>query len=173
MKTAFLIFVFLHFSGLVIRAVYERLKQNGRADPESRLTVAVIFAVMCLLWASWFNMCSLDPYKLALSAGVRWAGLGLFFAGLVFSVGATLQLRGVENIEHLVTTGLFRKTRHPMYLGFILWILGWAIYHGAALSLLCGCVTILNIIHWKRLEEKQLASRYRQTYAAYRSKTWF
>ncbi len=37
-----------------------------------------------------------------------------------------IQLKGLENINHLVTTGLFSKIRHPMYDGFILWILGWA-----------------------------------------------
>jgi len=69
---------------------------------------------------------------------VRWIGFAIFLAGLGLSIEAVIQLKGLENINHLVTTGLFSKIRHPMYDGFILWILGWAIYHGAVISLLVG-----------------------------------
>jgi protein-S-isoprenylcysteine O-methyltransferase Ste14 len=57
---------------------------------------------------------------------------------MALAVGALIQLRGVENIKHMVTAGLFRKIRHPMYTGFILWIFGWSVYHGALLSLAIG-----------------------------------
>jgi protein-S-isoprenylcysteine O-methyltransferase Ste14 len=60
-----------------------------------------------------------------------------------------------------------------MYAGFILWILGWAIYHGAMLSLAVGLVGIGNILCWRRLEEKELESRYGQVYQEYRKGTWF
>jgi protein-S-isoprenylcysteine O-methyltransferase Ste14 len=92
---------------------------------------------------------------------------------LCLSIGALIQLRGLENINHLVTKGLFSKIRHPMYVGFILWIIGWAIYHGAVISLFVGFVAIGNILYWKRLEEKELESTYREVYLEYRKRTWF
>lgn len=173
MNTGFLVLVGLHFLGLIIRAIYELLKQDGRINPKSKITFVIIFFAMCLMWASWFNMCPLDPYQLSLPRVAKWIGLGTFLAGLGLSIGAVIQLRGLENINHLATKGLFSKIRHPMYVGFILWIVGWATYYGAVISLFLGFVAIGNIIYWKRLEERELESNYGEVYVEYRKRTWF
>ena len=55
----------------------------------------------------------------------------------------------------------------------MLWILGWAVYHCAIISLVAGLVGIGNIIYWQRLEEEELASRYGEIYREYRMGTWF
>ncbi len=95
-------------------------------------------------------------------------------AGPVFAVvGALAQLRGVENVDHLVTTGLFSRLRHPMYTGFILWILGWATFHGAAPSLLPGLLGIANVLYWRHLEELKLESTYGDAHRTYLRSTWF
>jgi protein-S-isoprenylcysteine O-methyltransferase Ste14 len=60
-----------------------------------------------------------------------------------------------------------------MYMGFILWIFGWAIYHGAVISLFVGFVAIGNIFYWKRLEEREMESTYGEVYVGYRNSTWF
>ena len=133
----------------------------------------IVFIAMCLMWASWFNMCSLDPFRISLLHIIKLFGFSVFLVGLILAIGALIQLRGLENINHLVTTGLFSRIRHPMYVGFILWIFGWAVYHGAILSLILGFVTIGNIIYWKRLEEKEMESNYGEVYLKYRKNTWF
>lgn len=173
MNTDYLIFLGLYLSSLVIRTSYELLKKAGRVNPKSMIIFAVVFAVMCLLWASWFSLCPLDPVRFALPDIVRWMALSMVIVGLGLAIGGVVQLRGVENIRHLVTTGLFSKLRHPMYTGFILWIAGWAIYHGAVVSLVMGCVGIGNILYWRRLEEENLESWYGEDYRGYRHGTWF
>jgi len=65
------------------------------------------------------------------------------------------------------------RLRHPMYTGFILWIVSWARFHGAAISLLPGLLGIVNVLHWRRLEEEKLESAYGESYRAYRRSTWF
>jgi len=173
MKPGYLVFMGLYFLGLMIRAIYEQLKKNGRIDPKSKFTFTIVFFAMCLLWASWFNMCPLDPFQLSMPQVVRWIGFSTFLVGLGLAIGAVIQLRGVENINHLVTKGLFSRIRHPMYVGFIFWIFGWAIYHGAVLSLLVGFVAIGNIFYWKRIEERELESAYGEIYSEYRKTAWF
>jgi len=173
MNTDYLVLLGLYLGSLIIRTSYELLKKAGRVNPKSTIIFAVIFAVMCLMWVSWFTLCPLDPFRLALPDQVRWMGLGVVILGLGLAIGAMVQLRGVENINHLVTTGLFSKLRHPMYTGFILWILGWPIYHGAVISLVIGFVGIGNILYWRRLEEENLESWYGKDYRAYRQGTWF
>jgi len=173
MKTDYLVFVGLYFLGMMIRAIYEELKKNSRVSPKNIITFAIVFLAMCLMWASWFNMCPLDPLQISLPRVVTWIGFGTFLVGLVLAIGAAIHLRGVENINNLVTKGLFSKIRHPMYLGFILWIFGWAIYHGAIASLFLGFVAIGNIFYWQRLEERELESKYGKVYLEYKNKTWF
>ena len=173
MNTAYLVFLSLYLSSLIIRTGYELLKKAGRVNPKSVIIFAVVFAAMCLLWASWFSLCPLDPFRFALPDIVRWMVLGVVIVGLGLAIGGVVQLRGLENINHLVTTGLFSKLRHPMYTGFILWILGWAIYHGAVVSLVIGFVGIGNILYWRRLEEENMESWYGEDYRGYREGTWF
>lgn len=172
MKTDYFIFLGLYFFGLIIRAVYEELKKKSRLDPTRKITFTVIFAAMCMMWASWFNMCPMDPFRFSVPFVIRWLGLGTFLAGLGLAIGAVIQLRGLENIDHLVTKGLFSKIRHPMYVGFILWIFGWAVYHGAVMSLCFGFAAVGNILYWQRLEERELESKYGEVYLKYRSETW-
>jgi protein-S-isoprenylcysteine O-methyltransferase Ste14 len=88
-------------------------------------------------------------------------------------MGAVIQLRGLEDIDHLVKTGLFSKIRHPMYTGFILWIVGWGVYHNAVISLAAGMVGIGIILYWQGLEEAALESQFGEDYRAYRKETWF
>jgi len=104
---------------------------------------------------------------------VRWIGFSVVIVGMGLAVGAFVQLKGLENINHLVTTGLFSKLRHPMYTGFILWILGWAIFHGAVVSLGVGFVGIGNILYWRQLEDESLEKLYGEVYKEYRQRTWF
>jgi protein-S-isoprenylcysteine O-methyltransferase Ste14 len=60
-----------------------------------------------------------------------------------------------------------------MYTGFVLWILGWSIYHNAILSLFVGLIGIANILYWRRLEEARLLAQHGDTYQAYQLITWF
>jgi len=104
---------------------------------------------------------------------VRWAGLAAVVVGAVVSVAGMWQLGGVENIDHLVTEGLFSKIRHPMYVGFLLWILGWSAYTGAVTSLLVAPLGLASVLWWRQLEESELAIRYGSEYLEYRAETWF
>ena len=173
MKEEYLIFLVTFLACLFIRTTYELLKDAGRVDPENKLVFALIFAVMCALWASWFALCPADPFRGDLSGPAHWSGFVLFILGMVLAVGGVMQLRGLENIDHLVTTGLFSKLRHPMYTGFLLWILGWSIYHGALVSLAFGLFGIANILYWRRLEETRLLAQYGETYEQYQATSWF
>jgi protein-S-isoprenylcysteine O-methyltransferase Ste14 len=104
---------------------------------------------------------------------IHLIGLALFILGFILAVGALAQLRGLENIDHLVTSGIFSFIRHPMYTGFILWIIGLSLYHGAFISLLIGFFGIANILYWRQLEENKLESIYGEEYLLLRNRTWF
>jgi protein-S-isoprenylcysteine O-methyltransferase Ste14 len=143
MAFPFPVFLVLYLVCLTTRTSYELFKKRGLVITGSTMLFAAIFTVMCLMWVCWFSMCPLDPWRLDVPRLARWIDLSAFTVGWGLAIGALIQLRGLEDIDHLVTTGLFSRLRHPMYTGFILWILGWAMYHGAALSLGAG-------VNWHR-----------------------
>lgn len=173
MPTEYFAFFTLFLIAHAVRFIYERLKRSGRVDPENKLLFAVIFADMCVLWTSWFIMVPLDPVRIIIPSVIGGAGLILVIIGVMLTVGGMVQLRGVENIKVLRTTGLYARLRHPMYTGFVLWIVGWAVYHGAVVSLSAGLVGIANILWWRRLEEDNLLAQFGEAYHQYRLQTWF
>ena len=99
-------------------------------------------------------------------------GYGLFVLVLRENQYAARTIQ-VEKGQQVISSGPYATVRHPMYVGFILWILGWAVYHGAVMSLAFGLMGIASILFWRRLEEGKLESAYGDAYRNYRLQTWF
>jgi protein-S-isoprenylcysteine O-methyltransferase Ste14 len=171
LNTPFNLVLILCLSGLGIRMIYEELKKAEKIDPQNKLTFALALLGMSLFLPSWFFLCPLDPWRVYLPAVVHWIGIAMAVAGALLALIALATLRGVENIDHLVTGGLFRYLRHPMYTGFILWILGWITASGAMMSLIAGVVSIACVLYWARLEEVKLTEAYGDGYREYQKRT--
>ena len=128
---------------------------------------------MGVLWASWFVLCSLDIYRIEMAAYIRYSGIVLFGLGIAIFVIALATIKSLESYEgDLITKGIYSKIRHPMYLGFILWLIGGPIYYGALFSLLLSFLFIANVLFWRYLEEIELEKRY-VTYLDYKKTTLF
>ena len=165
--------VALYVIGLSIRDAYELLKRSHRVDATNATVFSVVLTSMCVMWLCWFAIGALSPTRFEMPSFVRWAGIGALLVGTAVSVGGMWQLGGVENIDHLVRAGLFSKVRHPMYVGFILWILGWCAWMAAPANLLLAPLGIASVLWWRALEESELALRYGGEFLAYRASTWF
>ena len=172
MRIACLIVAGLCLTGLVIRSAYEAAKAAGRVHAGSRATFAVVCAAMVVMLVSWPVMAHLDPWRVAVPAGAHVAGLAAVTAAVCLAVGGLWQLRGLEDIDHLVTTGLYARLRHPMYTGFVLWIAGWIVAQGAVVSLALAPIGIGCILSWRRREEGALQEQFGEAYRRYRLRTW-
>lgn len=106
-----------------------------------------------------------------------YAGLCLTIVTVPFWFAARWQLGASFSVRpeahELVTTGIYAKIRHPVYvfgglawLGALLALLGWP-----ALSI--GLIVAVVEFVRARREERVLATTFGPAYAAYRSKTWF
>jgi protein-S-isoprenylcysteine O-methyltransferase Ste14 len=173
MESTYLILTVLCLIGLSIRTVYELSKQAGKVDPTNKVVFSVVCIGMCLMLLSWPFLSLFDPYPLPIPGVLRFSGYLVITLGLSLAIGGVIQLKGLENIDHLVKSGLFTKLRHPMYTGFILWILGWIFSNGAMISMALGLICILCILYWRRLEEQKLALQFGDSYISYKKGTWF
>lgn len=104
----------------------------------------------------------------------RWAGLPLVVVGcsmLAWSVRRFLPvttLRPFETSSVLVTNGLYRVTRNPMYLSLLLSLVGAAVMLGSLSSLLV--VPLFVVVMQRRFierEEADLGVRFGATYGEY------
>lgn len=86
---------------------------------------------------------------------------------------ALFTIKTLESYEgDLITSGIYSKIRHPMYAGFICWLIGFPLIFEAIFSMTLSIIFICNILFWKYLEEKELWNRF-PAYPDYKKKTIF
>jgi protein-S-isoprenylcysteine O-methyltransferase Ste14 len=117
-------------------------------------------------------MCFTDPTILSLPSGIRYIGLLFFITGIVLFIFSHVNLKGFEDKGHLVRKGIYSRIRNPMYLGFVLWIIGFPLFLQKGLTLLSSIIWITHIMIWKALEEKELEKKY-PDFNQYKKTTWF
>jgi protein-S-isoprenylcysteine O-methyltransferase Ste14 len=109
----------------------------------------------------------------------RYAGLLLIFlAGLsdLWSLSLFLKLHTTPNpmrpgaATHLVTTGLYRYSRNPMYLGMLVMLLGWWIWLGSLTPILLLPVFVYVLVKMQiEPEEEALEAHFGDRYRDYKS----
>lgn len=102
-----------------------------------------------------------------LGAAVGIAGSA---AGLFRSAGTTIDPHHPERSTTLVTTGVYRLTRNPIYLAFGLALLAHAVHRGSALALLpiAGYLTWIDRLQIP-VEEAALRAQFGNEWEAYSS----
>jgi protein-S-isoprenylcysteine O-methyltransferase Ste14 len=171
-KRIFLVMVIICVITHVIRSIYEILKYK-RTLKANKLTFTIMFINMLLLWVTWFMLCYFDTYKIEIPSVIRYLGISLFGTGIIIFLWALLTIKTLESYDgDLITKGIYSIIRHPMYLGFIFWLIGLPVFFGSLFSLILSLIFITNILFWRYLEEKELNVRY-SSYSDYKKKTLF
>ena len=134
---------------------------------------------LCLALLMWFSS-SLVP-SVAVPFGVRvGVALALVIIGQSFSISGMVSFRRAKTTMHpmkpsaassLVTGGVYRFTRNPMYLGLSITLMGWAVFLSNPLALLAVPLFVLYINRFQiNPEERVLSSLFGAEYAAYTEK---
>jgi protein-S-isoprenylcysteine O-methyltransferase Ste14 len=132
----------------------------------------ICIAIMVGLWLVF-------PMRVFLSWPITLIGIVPFGIGLgIAKYGAALFKKRGTNIETfndpniLVTDGLYRISRNPIYLGFLLALLGAAILLGNLSSLFVVIAFFVITDRWYiRFEEVAMARIFGEQYAQYKMKT--
>lgn len=153
---------------------------KGRKSPRAHrigiLLAAATYAACAVQFASclWYGA----PGTVRLPAPLRWLGVGLTALGDCFFLLAFCTLKdswraGIDESQRttLVTTGVYRFSRNPAFVGFDLTYLGCAlaVCNGAMLA---AAAFAAGMMHLQILEEeKHLEKMFGQPYRDYRRQT--
>ena len=127
------------------------------------------------------GLAMLAPWASFPLPGARWIAVALIVTGVaVAGLGAiefgrqrtTLDPMHPDKARSLVTSGVFRLSRNPMYLGFLLALLGGVAWAANALALLPVLAFVLYLTRFQIIpEERWMQRQFGDAYALYRSRT--
>jgi len=120
----------------------------------------------------------LVPALAGMSQTLKNIGLGLTFIGFLFGVGAFLEFRKARttldphgSVKTVVTGGIYRFSRNPIYVGFLFMVIGFPLAYGSLWGLV---ISPLFIFALTRLviekEEAYLEKKFKEGYTSYKSR---
>lgn len=141
---------------------------------ETKIPPPALAGILALLM--WLTSLLVEPFHMPF--GIRLGvALTLVAIGQGISISGMLSFRRArttvnpfkpDTASSLVTSGVYRFTRNPMYVGLLLTLLGWAAFLSSPPALL---YPVLYVLYMNRFqiepEERALLSRFGDGYAAY------
>jgi protein-S-isoprenylcysteine O-methyltransferase Ste14 len=138
--------------------------------------LAVGFIIGALMWLSkrvvpvfGFEF----PGRRLLAMLISAAGIIIIAMGIVSFRRAktTVNPMKPDTSSTLVVSGIYRRTRNPMYLGFLLVLVGWATLLSNVLAFLFLPAFVLYLNRFQiEPEERALASLFGEAFASYRAR---
>jgi protein-S-isoprenylcysteine O-methyltransferase Ste14 len=134
--------------------------------------VAVLFIVAAYMLGYFIRL----PF--AIQPILQYFGLALTFIGFLLGIGAFMEFRKARttldphgSVKHLVTSGIYRFTRNPIYLGFLLMVIGLPLNSGLIWGLVLAPFYMMAM---SRLiierEEAYLEKKFKGQYTGYTSR---
>jgi protein-S-isoprenylcysteine O-methyltransferase Ste14 len=169
---------FLVVYGVVLGGAIVWLALAAPSSLEARLEPAinkkqpvadrVATAFIAIAVGGWFVFIPFDVFRLkllpappflvsAIGAVVGLSGFGLILLALYQNAFATPVVRDQSERGHtLVDTGLYGAVRHPFYTGFLIALVGLALWLGSYTAALAVSVVLLSLLVRIRVEESTL-----------------
>ena len=156
----FFIAILINFVFIIIDGIAHQKFKKTRNIIFHVFGSAIAFALALLLIEKEFNL------SLLIYPGIFFVLLGLVFVYL------SKEIKGnFLSAKKLVKKGIYARTRHPMYLGIILILIGIPLISSSLLVALYSFITILMIFWLIRYEEKHLAKKFGKEYEKYKKET--
>jgi protein-S-isoprenylcysteine O-methyltransferase Ste14 len=141
------------------------LKDSGWVLAQIVLLAALLFSpvVGALTW--------LEPFSvLGWVLGAAGLGLAAWATWQLQRHGSLTPLPSPRSGARLLTTGCYRRVRHPVYSGLLLWALGTALVQASALHFVLVLFLVLYFQAKAAHEERLLSAQY-PAYGAYAART--
>ena len=143
------------------------------------LKVPPPLVALCVALLMWLTSLVVAPFEVPLLLRVSAAlllafmGLGFSLSGLVSFMRAKTTINPTKptSTSSLVSTGVYRFTRNPMYLGLLLVLLGWATFLANAVAFVFAPLFVLYINRFQITpEERALSSMFGAEFSAYKAR---
>lgn len=137
-----------------------------RILPPTYLLCAVVAMTVLHLLLPWKHVASWPATALGTLPLVGGVVLNLLADAALKKHATTV--KPFEESSSLATTGVYRVSRHPMYLGFVLILCGLAVLLGSAspFVVVVGFIALLEVV-FIRVEERMLKEKFGDEWRAY------
>ena len=118
------------------------------------------------------------PIPYVAPVAVQYFGLFLTFIGFLLGVGAFIEFRRARttldphgSVKQVVTSGIYRFSRNPIYLGFLLMVIGLPLNSGLFWGIVMAPLYIMTMTRLViEREEAYLEKKFKEQYTRYRSR---
>jgi protein-S-isoprenylcysteine O-methyltransferase Ste14 len=118
------------------------------------------------------------PLPFVVPPVLQYMGLAITFIGFLLGIGAFMEFRKARTTldphgttKNLVTTGIYRYTRNPIYLGFLLMVMGLPLNSGLYWGIVVAPFYILTMSRLViQQEEAYLGRKFKNQYTDYTSR---
>ena len=163
--------VFFHVAPLdwpIFRYDIKALYKKASASPPYNKTEKIINNLGTVIFIILFIYSIFLP--LPLGTPLLYVGIALFIVGLII-----FEIAGIPwattTINEPITTGLYRYSRHPIYIGVFVQYIGIGIASASGLFLLLIVVQIALSVPGVAAEERFCCEKYGDTYQKYMNRT--
>ncbi len=163
---AFLLFEALPLPLLRLIAKREMAQFCPHSTSDTSVNLAnIIWSIVFLLFLTY-------TIFLPLQLGTAWfyAGLAIFILGVILATILNVNIASTP-IDVPVTTGLYRYSRHPIYLTGILRLLGMGIASASWVFLLLPASLLIGLFIFAGSEERATTEQYGDAYREYMKRT--
>jgi protein-S-isoprenylcysteine O-methyltransferase Ste14 len=142
--------------------------------------IELLFCVRDGLSGFWGTIWDLvkQPQNLSMFPVQSIIGMALFIIGLIIMLAGQATLWRnysgtvlIREDHQLITHGIYRFTRNPMYLGGIMAVTGLPLYAASMYGLITSLLLIPIILNRIRLEEELLSEEFEDAYQKYKEAT--
>lgn len=136
-------------------------------------------ALVAIVAASMWIVSRTSPNLSFTIPGVAWFSTGIAVVGVCIAIigvlefraaGTTVDPRVPDQSVSLVVRGVYRRSRNPMYLGFLLALSAWGLFLGSIPSLLFLPAFIIYMNRFQIVpEERLMCEKFGESYNKYSS----
>lgn len=137
------------------------------------IIAAITMVLMCLTHLLLPLVTLSTQTRLIVSVVSLISGLSIALAGIIqFRLAKTTVEPNPKGTTALVTTGVYRYTRNPMYLGLVICLIGFAGFLNSLYSLIWVIAFVCYLTRFQIIpEEKALMNKFPDAYQTYRHNT--